>query len=276
MSVVNYIADVTHAQEVMRAMSDLPRHRRPTGTRIETTPPAEMLTIEPETVSRFSHQLRSLLTSVGAAADYLLNNDIDRGVHDEMLGIISEQATRIDALLDDFLVVAKAHPGQRGTPTAVDIYQITRQAIRALAAEAQSVGAWLVLDTAGAVPPVMGHHQPLKQAVIGSLRAMLSLTRPGERVVATLEDARGEEGEKLIQFSVLVQSDGTELAERVEGLTPTDLSLEAARRICESHGGTFELLEGQPGVACLLPAASVELSTTAAGHVERRLEAAGS
>lgn len=257
-------------------MSDSRRQPRPSGARLEASAGAEMLSIEGETVSRFSHQLRSLLTSVGAAADYLLNNDIDPGVHDEMLGIISEQATRIDGLLDDFLVVASARPRQQGSAAAVNLYQITRQAVRKLAAEAQSVGAWLVLDAAGAVPPVVGYHQPLQQAVTGILRAMISLARPGERIVATLEDARGNNGEKLIQFSVLVQSDETELSDRAEGLTPTDLSLEAARRICESHGGSFEMLEGQPGVACRLPVASMELSTTAAGHVERRLEAAGS
>ncbi|MBD3293760.1 MAG: hypothetical protein GF393_12620 [Armatimonadia bacterium] len=256
-------------------MSDTRRRRAPTGARIERGETEDLLTIEQETLTRFSHQLRSLLTSVGAAAEYLLNNNPDRGVHDEMLGIIAEQATRIDGLLDDFLVVTSAPSPRPGGVSAVNLYQLTRQAVRDLASEAQSAGAWLVLDAAGAVSPVAGHHQPLRQAITGSLRAMISLTRPGERVVARLEDARGEDGERLIQFSVLIQSDDTGRDHRAEGLTPTDLSLEAARRICESHGGSFELLGDRPGLALRLPVATMQLAGAAAARSERGIRASG-
>ena len=255
-------------------MNDMHRRPRPKGARIEATD-SPQVTLDPEIVSRFSHQLRSLLTSVGAAADYLLHNEIERGVQDEMLGIISEQATRIDGLLDDFLVLANPRPGGSGTPSAVNLYQITRQVVRELAGEAQSAGAWLVLDTAGAIPPVLGHHQPLQQAITGALRAVLSLTRPGERVVARLEDARGDNGEKLIQFSVIVQSDAPDLGDRSGRFAPTDLALEAASRISEEHGGSFEVLEDQLGLACLLPVASLELHSAAALSGHSRIQAAG-
>ncbi len=255
-------------------MNDPRRRPVPTGVRIESTGPAKV-TIEGETISRFSHQLRSLLTSVGAAAEYLLNNSPDQGVRDEMLGIISEQATRIDGLLDDFLVIANSPSSSRGAATAVNLYQVTRTVVRELAGEAQSVGAWLVLDTAGAVAPVIGYHQPLRQAVAGAIRAVLSLTRPGERVVARLEDARGDDGEKLVQFSITVQSNDPRLGERTDGLSATDLSLEAARRISELHGGTFELLDDRPGLACRLPAASMQIDPAAALRPGRGIEAAG-
>ncbi|MFO8081258.1 MAG: hypothetical protein R6V07_13285 [Armatimonadota bacterium] len=255
-------------------MNDPRRRPVPTGVRIESTGPAKV-TIEGETISRFSHQLRSLLTSVGAAAEYLLSNNPDQGVRDEMLGIISEQATRIDGLLDDFLVIANSPSSSRGAATAVNLYQVTRTVVRELAGEAQSVGAWLVLDTAGAVAPVIGYHQPLRQAVAGAIRAVLSLTRPGERVVARLEDARGDDGEKLVQFSITVQSNDPRLGERTDGLSATDLSLEAARRISELHGGTFELLDDRPGLACRLPAASMQIDPAAALRPGRGIEAAG-
>lgn len=255
-------------------MSDIRRRPAPGAARMAAGP-ADVLTIEGETVSRFSHQLRSLLTSVGAAADYLLNNDIERGVQDEMLGIICEQATRIDGLLDDFLVVASARPADGRSAAPVNLYQITRQTVRELAGEAQSVGAWLVLDAAGAAPPVVGHHQPLRQAVTAAIRAMISLARPGERVVAQLEEARGSDREKLIQFSVLIQSDDPGLGERADGLRPTDLSLEAVRRICEGHAGSFEMLGDPPGVVCRLPVASMQLGPAAALRPDHRVGACG-
>lgn len=250
--------------------------RRPTPNEARTeTEESSQVTLDSELIQRFSHQLRSLLTSVGAAADYLLNNEIERGVRDEMLGIIAEQATRIDGLLDDFLVIASSHPGGGGTPSAVNLYQITRKVVRDLAGEAQSVGAWLVLDTAGSISPVLGHHQPLQQAITSALRAVLSVTRPGERVIARLEDTRGDGGEKLIQFSVTVQSDDHDAGDRTGRFCPTDLALEAASRISEQHGGAFEVLEDRLGIACLLPVASLELQPAAALREGRRIEACG-
>ena len=254
-------------------MSDADGRGPRPGARIDTAGPGKPVMIERVTVTRFSHQLRSLLTSIGAAADYLLNNEPDRGVRDEMLGIIAEQTGRIDGLLDDFLVIATSQPGEAADMSAVNLYHLTRGAVRELAGEAQSVGAWLVLDAAGVVPPVEGHQKPLKQAVTGTLRGLISLARPGERVVARLEDARSECGEKLVEFSVAIQSDDPRLAERAHDLMIHDTSVEAARRICEGHGGSLEMCENRPGVVCRLPAADVQIGPATAARAERRCSA---
>ena len=89
--------------------------------------------IDGETIARFSHQLRCLLTSVGAAADFLLHNESERCVHDEMLGIICQQSGRIEGLLEDFLVIARdAAADQRGSAAEVNLYHVTREAVREL------------------------------------------------------------------------------------------------------------------------------------------------
>jgi hypothetical protein len=132
-----------------------------------------------------------------------------------------------------------------------------------------------VLDTAGAVSPVIGHHQPLQQAVTGALRAVIAVARSGERIVARLEDARGDAGERLIEFSVVLQSDDPGLRERTGGLAATDLSLEAARRISERHGGTFEVLDDRPGLACRLPVAPLQIEPAMALRPERSVRAGG-
>ena len=256
-------------------MSDLTKQPARTGAVIGGASAGETLTMDGETVSRFSHQLRSLLTSVGAAAQYLLHNETERCVQDEMLGIISEQATRIDGLLEDFLVIARDTPRGQGSAAEVNLYHVTREVVRELAPEAQSIGTWLVLDAAGAVPPVVGHHQPLRQAITGTLRALMLLTRAGERVVARLEDARDESGLELVELSVIVQSDDPSLRDRAGGMAPTDLALEAARRICESHGGSLKMVEDAPGVICRLPAATMRLTPAAAVSVGSRIDMSG-
>lgn len=253
-------------REVVRLMSDLTRRPRYAGW----ADSSRAISIDDEMMCRFSHQLRSLLTSVGAAAEFLLHNDTDRSVHDEMLGIISEQATRIDGLLEDFLVIARDTPRRQASVSEVNLYHVTREAVRELAAEAQSIGAWLVLDAAGVVPPVIGHHQPLRQAVTGALRTLIHLTKTGERLTVRLEAGRDEAGEAVVELWVAIQSDDPLLPDRARCLPPGDLALEAARRICESHGGAFDLMDDAPGIVCRLPAATLRLAPAIAAPAGTR------
>lgn len=206
-----------------------------------------------EVVNRFSHRLRSMLTSIGAAAEYLHNDELDRGTRTEMLGIISTQADGIEGLLDDFLVVQGELCGAQPGGNVVDMYHITREAVRDLAPQAQSVGAWLVLDAEGDASTVFGYRSLLRQAAVGSLRAMINMTRPGDRVVARLRRVR--DGEKLmVELAVTLES-ATDHERSAIDSGCTDLSIDAARRICENHAGALSMIEGCPGVVCHLPAA---------------------
>jgi hypothetical protein len=192
------------------------------------------------------------------------SGNLEPPVQSEMLVIISEQTDRIDALLEDFLVVANARPGARGHETTVDMYHLTRQVVRELASEAQSVGVWLVLDTAGTIPPVRGRRDALRQALVGSVRAVMALSRSGERIVVGLADFSPGPGEALVELTVTVQSQDDRLPARAGGLTLTDLSVDAARRICEMHGGGLTLNETAPGLSWRLPAAPVQVRPAAA------------
>ncbi len=251
-------------------MNDTEGARTAPGARIASGQSGDVVRVDDSTVSQFSHQLRALLTSVSAAADYLMTNDPDPGVEDEMLGIIAEQTNKIDGLLDDFLVVARRGDVDSPRGSAVNLYHIARDAVRDLAGEAQSAGAWLVLDAGGPVPPVVGRHAPLRQAVVGTLRGLISVARPGERVVAALEDARGESGQEIVEYSVVIQSDDPRLESRIAALEPADMSVEAARSICEQHGGTLRVLDDRPGLLCSFPAASIRLNPSAACSIRRR------
>ncbi|MEA3403708.1 MAG: hypothetical protein U9R79_20905 [Armatimonadota bacterium] len=216
-------------------------------------------------IRRFAHQLRSLLTSVGAAAEYMLQNDLDAGARTELLTMIAEQSSRIDGLLDDFVVVAGSEGGANpGEMAAVDLYNVARQVVRKLAAEAHSLGAWLVLDAGGGLPQVMGDHQQLRHVVTSTTRAVMGVSRPGERVLLELEAPTGGSCQPSVELAVRVESTDEGVSARAQGLSLEDLSLDAARRICEGHGGTVELMESQPGIVCSLPAASQHPRPTAA------------
>lgn len=221
--------------------------------------PEDTLVVSREVIERFSHRLRSMLTSMSAAAEYLLDTEPDTevapGAQTEMLGIISEQTGRIEDLLDDFLVVTTESGEHRLSGTVVDLYHVSREAVRALAAGAQSVGAWLVFDAAGGASTVFGHRSLLRQAVAASLRAMINLTRPGDRVVARLRHIGDAGPSSTIEFAVTLESENDRFRDGMATINPTDLSLDAVRHICEHHGGTFSMMQERPGVICRLPAA---------------------
>jgi len=223
----------------------------------------ERIAVSMTTVRAFAHRMRSLAATVSAAADYMLGDGGRSEAEAEMLGIIAEQGGRIDGLLDDFLVVISAP--REPASGSVDIYAIARQIVRDLAREAQAIGAWLVFDAGEAIPPVCGDRAPLRQAVIGALRSVIALTRPGERVVARLSALGDAGGARIVELTISVHSHDDQLADRARGLTLDDLTLDAARRICRSHGGELRLMRDRPGVLCVLPAAPMGARPAAMG-----------
>ncbi len=218
----------------------------------------DVLMVGREVVQVFSHRLRSMLTSVGAAADYALKADVESGTHTEMLGIIAEQANRIEGLLDDFLVLVDDPPEQRSAAGIVDLYHVAREVVRELAPEANSMGTWLVLDNVGGTSTVYGERSMLRQVVVGSLRAMLNLTRPGDRVISRIRHVSETTTSASVELVVTVESQTNRGADGHIAIDPVDLSLDAVRRICEHHCGTFSVMDKCPGVICRLPAAPIE------------------
>ncbi len=91
----------------------------------------DRLVVSRETIRSFSHRLRSMLTSVGAAAEYMLYSDIGPDVQTEMLGIVAEQTNRIHGLLDDLMVVV-ADPAEPDTGSLVDLHTMARRVVREL------------------------------------------------------------------------------------------------------------------------------------------------
>jgi len=226
-------------------------------------PHEERVAVSMATVRAFVHRMRSLAATVSAAADYMLRDDGRSQAEEEMLAIIAEQGGRIDGLLDDLLVVISAP--REPASASVDICAVARQVVRDLAREAQAIGAWLVLDAAEAIPPVHGDRAPLRQAIIGTLRSVIALTRPGERVVARLSALGDAAGARIVELTIGVHSHDHQLADRARGLTLDDLTLDAARRICRCHGGDLRLMRDRPGVLCLLPAGPMDVRPAAMG-----------
>lgn len=228
------------------------RHGSPGTPAPCADPSRETLVVERATLRVFAHRVRALLAGVGAAADFLQRNHAGPHVETELLAVMNEQAARIGVLLDDFLVVVEGLP-HATEQREVDLEAVARRVVRALAAEAQSRRAWLVLDAAAPVPPVWGDPSALHQALMGAVRSLLAVCRPGERVVITLEHAHWLDARPALTLTVSVGAEHGDLTRRARSLARSDLTIEAVRRIIESHGGDLEILPERPGLRWSLP-----------------------
>lgn len=231
------------------------------------------LSIPEHVLKRFAHRARSLLTSISAAADYMLTSDTDESARREMLSIIAEQSGRLDALIDDLVVASSDDQAPAGAMPSVDLCSTARQVVSNLAAEAQSSGAWLVLEGCDCAPPVAGERRALRQAIAGAIRSVLALTRPGDRVLVHVIFDESRQPRPHVRLTVRVTSGAADVRDRMGALSLEELSLDAARRICRRFGGDVQLLPDGAGVTCSIPAAPVQspppLAACAGSHRRR-------
>ncbi len=220
--------------------------------------------VSPETVRSFVHGLRSHLTAIGPAAEYMAAGDIEQSVREEMAAIIGQSVDRIEGMLADLGVIAA--PGRvrrEAVSTAVDMAEVSRRVVAGLSSQAQMAGVWLVAD-ASPCAPVLGSDRALAQAVSNALLLVLKMARRGDRVVVTLagSEAGGPRADVDLRVELQPAEDG-----RLSRSQPVEFEgtcLDAARVIVEQHGGTVAGLTDRPGLIMRLPAAPTRTRPAAA------------
>ncbi len=227
--------------------------------------PGDEPQVPARTVRQFVHQLRSHLTAIGPAAEYMAGPDVPPEVRSEMVQIVIQSVGRIEHLLADLSVVAapeRARPGAHAR--SVDLPALVRSVLLRYTDHAQSVGAWLVLDVPKQCAPVLGHPTVLEQAVDNALLVVLQLARRGDRVVAQLVDSDGPNRELELTVALRPGEGGQRCCDKLQDLT--GVALAAAQIIAEEHGGSLSPLPEGIGVVLRLPTAPMPpLSVAAAG-----------
>lgn len=227
----------------------------------DATTPAEAGSLEvafgPALVEAFAHRVRSCITAIGAAGDYMLEANLPPEKQREMLYIIEDEVAAIADLLSDFLVVAgKSAVGDVGPLTSVDLSSVTKRMVHRLASNAQSTGAWLAADASEPCPPVLGDEHLLQQAVLSALRSVLRLARAGDRVVASLRPGPAQSGRgPQVELTISIEPQDGEGTGGADALRLGDLPLVSVRMIAEQHGGEVSSLTDRVGISLTLPGA---------------------
>jgi len=222
----------------------------------DATAGANSLPLDLQAVEAFAHRVRSCVSTIRAAADYLLGGSCDVHRHQGLLRVISEAATSIDRLLSDLMVLAQGNGVDCDQLGPVDLVTVARRAVRDLALLCQVVGAWPTVHVPVPCPPVLGDEELLHQAVLGALRSVAALARPGDRVVASLQYVPGDApGRSRVELSILLDSPLMGAGPPVGALQAGDLSVAVVQLIAARHGGSIALRADPPGLRLSLPAA---------------------
>jgi len=226
-------------------------------------------------VANITHELRTPLTSIRGFVEPLIDGTVnDEGTRVRYLGIVREEALRLDRLIDDLLDLAKLESGSLTiTFELINLGDVARWVTNTFEPQAQSKGVKIVYQEAEDVGEslcVMGDGDRLQQVLTNyidnALRhtdlggtVTLSVDSTETRVIAKVSDTGpGIEPEQLpYVWERFYKADRS----RGKGQQGTGLGLAIARAIVEGHGGeVFATSRVQEGATFgfALPRARIE------------------
>jgi len=205
----------------------------------------ELDRVKDEFLSSVSHELRTPLTSISGYLE-LLVEDVDEPVSRGYLQIVSRNAERLLALVNDLLFAARLGSGRLELDLEpVDLRALVRDSVEAARPRAETAQVRLVVTDA-TVPPVSGERVRLEQLVDNLVSNAIKFTPAGGEVAIALGPANGAvrlqvsdtgigipEAERAQLFERFFRSQAA-LDQQIQG---TGLGLYISKAIVDAHGG---------------------------------------
>jgi signal transduction histidine kinase len=218
-------------------------------------PIREALRIQRQFTADASHELRTPVSVVRAAAEVALSREHrDEPEYRETLSIVGSQARRMSRLVDDMLVLARADAG--GYPLRpVDFYldEVIAECCRAVDVLAAERGV-TIRSSAALEIPYRGDEDLLRQLVLNVLQNAVQHSPPGGSVAIDVErDAATVKMRVTDSGAGVPAEDEQRIFDRFVQLDPsrrgqgTGLGLPIARWIAEAHHGTLVLVRSGAG-----------------------------
>lgn len=212
-------------------------------------PITEALRAQRQFTADASHELRTPVSVVRAAADVTLSRDHrEEAEYREALAIVSSQARRMSRLVEDMLVLARADAGAYPL-RPVDLYldEVIAECCRAVDVLAAERG--VTIRSSGAPEiPFRGDEDLLRQLVLNVLQNAVQHTPEGGSVAIDIErDAAAVKLRVTDTGAGVPPEDEQRIFDRFVQLDPsrrgqgTGLGLPIARWIAEAHHGTLVL-----------------------------------
>lgn len=197
-------------------------------------------------VANVSHELRTPITSIKGFVETLLDQPPqDSAETARFLTIVNRQAGRLQAIIDDLLILSRVEQETGLTRTDVDLRQVLDEAVeQCTAREGEGAPAVTVICEEGLLAKVNGHllEQAVSNLVGNALKhsgttepVVVSARRQGGAVVLEVSDrGRGIAPEHLPRvFERFYRIDRA----RSRSLGGTGLGLAIVKHIAQAHGG---------------------------------------
>lgn len=240
--------DLRSGYTVIQADPNVPVERLVYEARKEARLKTQMEEIMVTFVANVSHELRTPLTCIKGYAETLLEGAMeDQTVTRQFLGVISEEAKRLERLIKDLLDISmmEAHQVEMRFQE-IDLGALVSHAVDILAPHAQNAGVTLVKEIPDEHPDWRADEDRLSQVVLNLIDNGVKFSQPGGQVITRIsygsQDAiievedQGtgiptEELPRIFERFYRVQKGSTA---RFGG---RGLGLSIAKHMVEAHGG---------------------------------------
>jgi two-component system sensor histidine kinase KdpD len=210
-----------------------------------------------------SHDLRTPLATIRAVTTDLQDEpDYDQATRQELLGLVGDEAERLDRLVANLLSLSRIEAGSFAPERqAVDLEELVRERVRRLSSMFSQVR--LVVDIDDDLPLVDGDYTQLEQVLTNLLENAARHAPPASTLTISAHGARDGQNVEL-----LVIDEGIGVAEhersrvfdafrRGEGSRSSGIGLAICKAVVEAHGGSITVRRTEGGGATfvvLLPA----------------------
>jgi len=215
-----------------------------------------------------THELRTPMASVLGFSELLLKRDFDPATGRELVEIIHRQASRLVALINQLLDLARIEAGGK---ESLDIRPLAASAlIEQTLAGLVGLGdtARIQVTLANTLPPMLGDADKLQQALTNIVSNSIKYSAPGSPILLDVAPARRAGGPAL---AIRVRDQGIGMtpeqvaqvfdafyrADNASTAPGSGLGMTIFKEIIELHGGTVEL-SSTPGsgttITMVLPA----------------------
>ncbi len=234
-------------------------------------------------IGSVSHELRTPLTSIKGFTRALLDDpELPASTSRQFLQILDAEASRLGALIEDLLAMARLAEHQPLAHLPVELEPLIRFTCAALAPSIEQAGLTLELKLAPDLPHPLGDAEALQRVLINLLDNAIKFTPAGGRI--ELHAAREPAGVAIQVRDTgigIPQPDLPHIFERFyraprpgTEIAGTGLGLAIARELVELHGGSIEVASEPNRGACFtihLPlGSSKDTPQSIAAHLEFR------
>jgi two-component system CheB/CheR fusion protein len=210
---------------------------------------AEAARMREQFLAMVSHELRSPLHAINAAFQIIDSTDADDEHRKRSEAVVRRQTRQMVRLVDDLLDVSRIIHGKLQLEhLPLDVSEVARAAVDAMAPSFHSKGVTLVTEGMEFALPMFGDASRLTQVVTNLLHNALRFTPEGRRVrvtcaangpfanIVVADEGRGIESNEVESIFGMFTQSRQGLARTEGGL---GLGLTIAQRIVMSHGGAI-------------------------------------